>query len=185
MVFDSRAGVPVAVSPRNAALLVAVGSALTLIGAWIFQYGFGYPPCPLCLEQRYAYYFAVPLAVLLWLALASFPDGPGVRRRTLIAGFAVLAAGMLWNAGLGTYHAGVEWHFWAGPSDCSGALAPLGGGGGLLEQLQSTRVVRCDEAPWRFLGLSLAGYNVLISLTLAAVALGGLRGVLAGATGDD
>jgi disulfide bond formation protein DsbB len=185
MVFALRAGVPVAVSPQIAALLVATGAALTLIGAWIFQYGFGYPPCPLCLEQRYAYYFAIPLAALLWLALGSFPGGQSVRRRTLIAGFAAIAIGMLWNAGLGAYHAGVEWHFWAGPSDCSGALAPLGGGGGLIEQLQSTRVVRCDEAPWRFLGLSLAGYNVLISLALAALALAGLRGVLVRPAGED
>jgi len=182
MVFASRAGVPFALSAPLAALLVAAGAAATLIGAWIFQYGFGYPPCPLCLEQRYAYYFAVPLAVLVWLGLglgAADGEGPGVRRRTLIVGFAALAAGMLWNAGLGAYHAGVEWHWWAGPADCSGTLAPLGGGGGLIEQLQVTRVVRCDEAPWRFLGLSLAGYNVLISLALAALALAGLRDVLA------
>jgi disulfide bond formation protein DsbB len=179
MIFASRPGVPIAAPPQAAALFVAVGGGLTLIGAWIFQYGFGYPPCPLCLEQRYAYYFAIPLAVLLWLGCSPFPGGEGVRRRTLIAGFAVIAGGMLWNAGLGAYHAGVEWHFWAGPSDCSGGLAPLGGGGSLIEQLQTTRVVRCDEAAWRFLGLSLAGYNVLISLALAGAALAGLCGVLA------
>lgn len=158
--------------PENAALAVAAGAALTLIGAWVFQYGFGYPPCPLCLEQRYAYYFAVPLGVMLWLGL-----NYGARRRVLVAGFAALALAFLWNAGLGAYHSGVEWRFWPGPSDCSGSLGQLGGQGGLLEQLQNTRVVRCDEAAWRFLGLSLAGYNVLISLALAALALIGVRGV--------
>ena len=90
-------------SPHDAALAVAAGAALTLIGAWIFQYGFGYPPCPLCLEQRYAYYFAVPLGVLVWLGL-----NYGARRRVLIAGFAALALAFLWNAGLGAYHSGVE-----------------------------------------------------------------------------
>ena len=71
---------------------------------------------------------------------------------------------------LGTYHAGVEWHLWAGPTDCTGPLTDLNAGGSLLGQLQSINVVRCDEAAWRFLGISLAGYNVLISLALAAIA---------------
>jgi len=80
---------------------------------------------------------------------------------------------MVWNAGLGVYHSGIEWHWWPGPQECSGVIPDLSGGS-LLEQLQRTRVVRCDEAPWRFLGLSLAGYNVLISLALAAIALWGV-----------
>jgi len=84
--------------------------------------------------------------------------------------FAAIAAAMLWNAGLGVYHSGIEWHWWPGPQDCSGTGPNLTGGGSLLEQMQNTRVVRCDEAAWRFLGLSLAGYNVLISLALAAIA---------------
>ena len=75
---------------------------------------------------------------------------------------------MLWNAGLAAYHAGVEWKWWAGPQDCCGrARADLGPPADLLKQLGRSRVVRCDEAAWRFLGLSLAGYNVLISLALA------------------
>lgn len=152
------------------ALAIALIGAATILGAWIFQYGFGYPPCPLCFEQRYAYYFAIPLAVLLWLG-----TGFGAKRKVLVVGFAAIAVGMLYNAGLGTYHAGVEWHLWPGPSDCSGSLGDLGGGGGLLQQLQVTRVVRCDAAAWRFLGLSLAGYNVLISLALAALAILGAR----------
>jgi disulfide bond formation protein DsbB len=157
----------------QAALFVALGAALTIIGAWIFQYGFGYPPCPLCFEQRYAYYFSIPLAVMLWIGL-----NYGAQRKVLVLGFAAIAAAMLYNAGLGAYHSGVEWHWWAGPSDCSGSLGQLGGGGGLLQQLQTTRVVRCDAAAWRFLGLSLAGYNVLISLALAAVAILGFRSLM-------
>ena len=79
---------------------------------------------------------------------------------------------MIVSAGLGIHHAGVEWGFWAGPSDCGGAAAPAAGNvGDFLNQLQTTRVVNCAEAAWRFLGLSLAGWNVLISLALAALAL--------------
>ena len=77
---------------------------------------------------------------------------------------------MLVSAALGAYHAGVEWRFWAGPTDCSGPVTDFTTKGPLLDQLQSIRVVRCDEAAWRFLGVSLAGYNVLVSLALAAVA---------------
>lgn len=158
---------------EGAAILIAIGGALTILGAWFFQYVLGYPPCPLCFEQRYAYYFGIPLAILLWLGL-----NYGASRKVMMFGFVVLAAGFLWNAGLGVYHSGVEWHWWQGPTDCSGPLNDLRGGGGLMRQLQSIRVVRCDEAAWRFLGLSLAGYNVLISLALVALALVGLRGVI-------
>jgi disulfide bond formation protein DsbB len=103
----------------------------------------------------------------------------GASRKVILAGFAVIAAAMVWNAGLGVYHSGVEWKLWAGPTDCSGPLNELGSAGGLMKQLQTIRVVRCDEAAWRFLGLSLAGYNVIISLALAAAALCGLRATLA------
>lgn len=151
-----------------AALAIAGIGAATLIGAWIFEYGFDIKPCPLCLEQRIAYYFAIPLAGLLALGASV-----GASRKVLVLGFLAIAAGMLWNAGLGAYHSGVEWGWWRGPQDCSGPINELGGAGGLLKQLQSIRIVRCDEVQWRFLGLSLAGYNVLISLALAAIALWG------------
>src|SRR5262249_34012679 len=85
----------------------------------------------------------------------------------------MITLGMLWNAGLGVYHAGVEWKLWAGPQECSGALEGLGSAGGLIDKLQLISVVRCDQAAWTFLGLSLAGYNALISLALAAVAAWG------------
>jgi disulfide bond formation protein DsbB len=147
-----------------AAAIAAVGAA-TILGALIFQHGLGLKPCPLCLEQRYAYYFAIPLAVMVLLG-----DQVGASRKVLLAALVAIALGMAWNAGLGVYHAGVEWKWWTGPQECSGALEDLGSAGGLLNKLQSITVVRCDEAAWRFLGLSLAGYNVLISLALAAVA---------------
>ncbi len=152
-----------------AAIAVALGGMATILGAWLFQYVLGYAPCPLCLQQRAPYYVAIPLAVLVAAgALAKWP------RQLLAAGLAGIALAMLYNAGLGVYHAGVEWKWWAGPQECA-ALGNLGSGGNLLERAQSARIVRCDEAAWHFLGLSLAGYNVLISLVLAAVAAAGAR----------
>jgi disulfide bond formation protein DsbB len=151
-----------------AAVVAAVGVA-TILGAWFFEYGLGLKPCPLCLEQRHAYYFAIPLAVMVVMG-----DQIGAARKVLIAALVVIAAGMLWNTYLGIYHSGVEWKWWQGPTDCSGALENLGAAGNLATTLEKMSVVRCDEAAWRFLGLSLAGYNALISAALAAVAIWGV-----------
>ena len=167
MTFEHAAAEPAKTAP----LAIAILGAATLTGAWIFQYGFGIQPCPLCLEQRYAYYFAIPLAVLLATGVAY-----GASRKVVTAGFVVIAGLMLWNAGLGAYHSGVEWGWWAGPQDCSGPITDLGGAGGLLKKIETIRIVRCDEVQWRFLGLSLAGYNVLISLALAVIAAWGALG---------
>ena len=149
---------------RAAALAVAMIAAATLAGAWFFQLVLDILPCPLCLEQRYAYYLAVPLGLLV--AIAAARDAP---RPLLVAGLALLAAAALANAVLGGYHAGVEWGFWQGPTDCTGPIVDLSKAGGLLAQLDKVKVIRCDEVQWRFLGLSLAGYNVLISLLMAAI----------------
>src|SRR5258708_10020644 len=93
-----------------AAVIVVVGGMATILGAWFFQYGLGLKPCPLCYEQRYPYYFAIPLAALVILG-----DSVGSKRKVLIAALAMIALGMLWNAGLGVYHSGVECKLWAGP----------------------------------------------------------------------
>ena len=152
-----------------AALVVAAGGAATILGAYYFQFVLGLPPCPLCLEQRVPYYVGIPHAVVVAvLALRK-----GTPRGLLIGGLLLLAAAMLVGAGLGVFHSGIEWKLWAGPTDCSGG-AGLGSAGGLLDRLQNINVVRCDEAAWRFLGLSLAGYNVLISLALAFAASWGV-----------
>ena len=152
-----------------AALAIAVIAAATLAGAWFFQLVLGIVPCPLCLEQRYAYYLAVPLGALV--ALAAAREAP---RAVLLIGLAILALAALGNAWLGGYHAGVEWKFWLGPTECTGPIGNLGSAGNLLERLDSVKVIRCDEVQWRFLGLSLAGYNVLISLLMAAIAAWGM-----------
>ena len=166
---------PAATTMRNpmagAAIVIAVVGAAAILGAYYFQYVFGLQPCPLCLEQRIAYYFAIPLALIV--AVAAARGGP---RAFLTAGLVLIALAMLANAGLGVYHAGVEWKLWPGPADCSGPVTSLGRASELMKQLQNVTVVRCDDAAWRFLGLSLAGYNVLISLALAAVAMRGVLG---------
>ena len=149
----------------TAALAITAIAAATLAGAWFFQLVLDIRPCPLCLEQRYAYYLAIPLGALV--ALAAARDAP---RGVPLAGLAILAAAALGNAWLGAYHAGVEWGLWKGPTECSGPVANLGSAGNLLERLDSVKVIRCDEVQWRFLGLSLAGYNVLLSLLMAAIA---------------
>ena len=164
----SSAALSRAPAPLLPSLAVTLIAAATLIGAWIFQYGFDILPCELCLEQRYAYYFVIPFGALLTLAAAR-----GLGRPWVMLGLTLLALATLANAGLGVYHAGVEWGFWQGPTACTGARPALGSAGGLLAQLNTVRVIRCDEVQWRFLGLSLAGYNVLISLLMAAIALAG------------
>jgi disulfide bond formation protein DsbB len=153
----------------TAALAVAIIAAATLAGAWFFQLVLDIRPCPLCLEQRYAYYLALPLG-----ALVAFAAIKGAPRPVLLAGLAILVLAAFGNAWLGTYHAGVEWGFWQGPTDCTGPVGNLGSAGNLLERLDTVKVIRCDEVQWRFLGLSLAGYNVLISLWMAAIAAWGL-----------
>lgn len=156
-----------------AAALFAIGLA-TIAGFFFFQYVLGYPPCPLCLEQRIPYYFGVPLAALLWLG-----TGYGASRKVLMLGFLAIAAAMLWGGGLAAFHAGVEWKFWPGPTDCSGPVNAIGSTNDLMKSLQSIRVVRCDEAAWRLFGISLPGYNVLVSLVMAAIAIWGAKAVYA------
>jgi len=156
--------------PRAAATIIAVVGALGICGFFFFQYVMLLAPCPLCLEQRYAFYVSVPLAALLWLGASN-----GVSRKVLILGFVVIAGFMLWNTGLAIYHAGIEWKFWAGPQDCSGPINNLGSAASMLNQLQRISIVRCDEAAWRFLGLSLAGWNVPLSLGLVCVAAWGAK----------
>jgi disulfide bond formation protein DsbB len=151
-----------------AAAAIIAGSALAVVGAWYFEYWMGLRPCPLCYEQRYPYYGAIALCLTVLLG-----ESLGSRRRVLLGAMLALAAMMLWNAGLGVYHAGIEWKWWPGPQTCAAGSGSLSPTGNLIDQLKTIKVVRCDEAAWRFLGISLAGYNVLVALSLAAVAAWG------------
>jgi disulfide bond formation protein DsbB len=154
----------------TAALAVFVLCAATILGAWYFQLVVKLPPCPLCLEQRIPYYVVIPLSLLT--AVAALMHAP---RQLVAVGLLAIVAAMLCSAALAAYHAGVEWRFWPGPADCSGPMTDFTKQGSLLDQLQSVQVVRCDEAAWRLFGISLAGYNVLVSLVAAVIAVFGLR----------
>jgi disulfide bond formation protein DsbB len=152
---------PVRSSAYRTGALVLFAAAAVIATALAFEHVGGYVPCPLCLQQRYAYYAGVPA---LFLALVLLSAG---HARVAAAVFLLVAAAFLANAGLGTYHAGAEWEYWPGPDTCAGAPQPLSKGGGLSKDLATTRVVRCDKAPWVFLGLSFAGWNVAASVLLA------------------
>lgn len=149
-------------TPQRAALLIFLVAFATIAGAWIFEH-YGYAPCELCLKQRWAYYTGVPLALIVALLA---PQNPGLAR----AGLMLL--GVLWLASMvfGIYHSGVEWKWWPGPATCT---AQAGFTGGLPDL--SKPAVLCDTPAIRILGLSLAGWNAVISLGLALVAFAGLR----------
>lgn len=143
------------------ALWAAAG--LTLATALGFEHLGGYAPCPLCLQQRYAYYAA--LALLPFGIFSVWRGWPLIARTVFLAvGLAFLA-----NAGLGVYQSGAEWKFWPGPETC-GTEQPLATtASDLMKGLSETRIIRCDEASWRFAGLSFAGWNAVVSFILAGV----------------
>lgn len=146
------------------AWVIAAAATATIAGAWIFEH-LGYAPCKLCLEQRYAYYAGIPLAVIAAFLAREKPRAASVF-------LLLVAAAFVANAIFGVWHSGVEWGWWPGPADCAPAgRAPAIGGGGLLQQMQTTRVISCTEAAIRILGLSLAGWNAIISAALALAAL--------------
>ena len=147
--------------------LIALAMAAVVGGALGFEHIGGYIPCALCLEQRVPYYVGVP--VLLIAAGAAW-----VGSRTLaLIGLLIAAALMAWAIYLGVYHAGAEWGFWPGPTDCgvSAAGAAAVENGNLLEALNSTRPPSCDEAAGRFLGLSFAGWQVVAATGLLVASL--------------
>lgn len=148
---------------EDAGRTIAVLSFLALAGALAIEHIGGIAPCPLCLDQRIAYYAAIPLGLLAFALASGRP-----RWNRAILGLLALAFAV--NAGLGVYHAGVEWGWWAGPSDCSGMGSIATNPADLLKSLSESRVVRCDEAPIRILGISLAGYSAVLSGFLAIVA---------------
>jgi disulfide bond formation protein DsbB len=159
-------------TPLQAALGVFILAFATIAGAWIFEWA-GYLPCELCLMQRWAYYGGVPLAALTALVAAYGP------RRLAGAGLALLGLVFVGSMVFGVYHAGVEWGFWAGPSGCTGALTRADSMQDFMKQLETAKVVRCDAVAIRILGLSLAGWNAMISATMATLALFGARKALA------
>jgi disulfide bond formation protein DsbB len=155
---DTLAGQMMAVSA-----VVFGGALLIILTAHAFEQFGGYAPCPLCLQERYAYYFGVPAAVVAFFAARG--ESFGFARLVLL----LIAIGFLLNMGLGIYHAGAEWKFWPGPETCAGGFDLKWSQEGIVD----TPVIRCDEAAWRFLGLSFAGWNAVVSALLASIALRG------------
>jgi disulfide bond formation protein DsbB len=151
----------------RAAWAILLIAAATIAGTWIFQ-AVGYAPCELCLSERIPYYVGVPVAAAtLFLAAEGY-------RRFAAAGFVLLFLIFAFSAGFGVYHAGVEWGFWPGPSSCTGAIPKAASMQDFLHQLKTIRVVRCDAVAIRILGLSLAGWNAVISAALAGLAIFGV-----------
>jgi len=149
--------------------LVMLGiAAATILGALGFEHIGGYLPCHLCLLERVPYYVGMPVAVLA--AVAVWTKAP---RMIVVGLFALFAALMLYNAGLAAYHSGVEWGFWEGPASCSPSVK-IESAADMLNQLEA-HAPSCTEAALRIFGISLAGYNVLISALLAALAVVGAR----------
>ncbi|WP_170358596.1 disulfide bond formation protein B [Ruegeria arenilitoris] len=138
-------------------LIAAAGSAALLLGAWGFQYLGGLAPCKMCIWQRYPHGAAVLIGAM---ALA-------LPRATLLPLLGALAA--LTTAAIGVFHAGVEQKWWEGPSSCtSGDIGGLSTED-LMEQIMSAPLVRCDDIPWQMLGLSMAGWNAVLSGVLVLV----------------
>lgn len=141
-------------SNRLAYWLALLIPAALLGGALIAQYGFGLPPCEMCWWQRYPHIVALVLAALAW----------ATKRDALVAlaGIAILVSGAI-----GAFHAGVEYKWWEGVTACTSTAAQSSDP---LAAIMAAPIVRCDVAPWTLRGVSLAGFNFLIS-TAAGIAI--------------
>jgi disulfide bond formation protein DsbB len=147
---------------RTLITLATLGSAALLAGALAFQHIGGLAPCQMCLWQRWPHVAAI-LAGLAALAL------PG-RLPPLLGAAAALA-----TAGIGLFHTGVERGWWKGPGTCSGGVPADAAPADLLEQILEAPLVRCDEVAWSLAGLSMASWNAVLSLALAALWLAAAR----------
>ena len=130
-----------------------------ILGALAFQYIGHYPPCEMCHWQRWPHFAAT--AIGLGGALLIRHGVLEARLAPVIAAFAILAVAI--SGGIGVFHAGVEWHFWPGPTACTTGFHFTGGSLDL-----NAPVPQCDHAAWRMFGISMAGYNAVISLAAAA-----------------
>ena len=140
-------------------LCAFLGSAALLGGAFYFEYVVGLPPCEMCWWQRYPHMVAIVAGLI---AVAAFGNQKTALWFTLVA-ITALAI----TAGIGVFHVGVEHHWWAGPQACTGTVPR----GLSIEQLKKyllgAKMIRCDEAAWIFLGVSMAGWNAILSGGLA------------------
>ncbi len=140
-------------------LLLAACLAM-ILGAYGFQYIGGFEPCQMCYWQRYAYYAAIPLAALA-VVVAATRGMAASRLPVMLPGIALLV-----GMGIAGFHTGVEYHWWPGPETCSGPPVT----GDIFHQEIGPGLIRCDETPWALFGVSMAGYNFVISGLLALFA---------------
>ncbi len=145
--------------------VVLLVSLATIVAALGFEHIGGYLPCPLCLQQRYAYYAGVPAAFAALVLLSN--EQPRMAAMLFFA----LALAFLANSGLGIYQAGAEWEFWPGPESCAADQGISSSAEGLLETFDDTKVVSCTDPQWRLFGLSFAGWNAVVSFVLFVGAL--------------
>ena len=154
------------VRPATAGGVLAFAALAVLGTAFAFQYVWGYQPCPLCHWQRW------PWAGAIVLGLAALAAGTAGRPDLARGVLALAGAVLLGGAGLAGYHVGVEAGWWQGTAACGGAIYGTGlSTEELRQRLLTQEVVRCDEVQWRFAGLSMAGWNGLLSLGGAVAAL--------------
>jgi len=148
---------------RGIALAIALVSFATVAAALWFEHVAGLQPCLLCLYQRWPYYAAIPLA----LAITLLARQPGPAR----VGLALIGLIFLAGAGLALYHVGVEMGVFIGPTGCGGeAAARATDMNDFMRQLETVRVIDCSQPAWIFLGISMAGWNAVISFAIALIA---------------
>ena len=148
---------------RGLILLAAGGSAALLLGAFGFQ-TLGYAPCRMCLWQRWPHYVAIAAGLAAYALAAPRVQVAGLRLAAVVGMLATLA-----TAGIGVFHTGVERGWWEGPASCTGS-GDLGAlTGDELLSLDGPALVMCDAVAWSFLGLSMASWNAVLSLALAAI----------------
>jgi len=135
----------------------------TILGAWGTQIFGGLVPCELCLAQRQAYYWGLPVLALILIFWNRVP------RAVWFIAMLVAAAIFVWSTYMATYHAGVEWGWWPGPTSCTGTGGDLSFGD--LSSGNIAKVIPCDQVQWRdpIIKFSLAGYNALISALLVVL----------------
>jgi disulfide bond formation protein DsbB len=147
-------------SDRPAALtaLLLISAAGLLGGALGFQYIGGLQPCEMCHWQRWA------LLVTLALALAAWATG----HARALQGLAALA--LLGGAGIAVFHVGVEQHWWQGITACAAPVV-TGTAADVMGQIMAQPLVRCDAIAWSLFGISMAGWNALISTAIGGFVL--------------
>ena len=149
----------------RAALFAGALSASLLCGAWFFQYVLGYAPCIMCYWQRYAHMAVFAIAAAIFLARAAFGPGKGLPKQL---GPILLILMLLVSAGLGAFHVGVEFGWWEGPKACAASNV---GDLGIIDPNDPLAIldapagpISCSDVAWAFLGISMAGWNALLSV---------------------